>query len=416
MAENPIHDITLTTPAYGGESLGQLPDGRAVFVPYTIPGETVRVRLVQEKRNYARAELLEVLTPSPDRITPRCIHFGMCGGCHYQYMPYKSQLTLKAEILRDQLTRIGRIDDPPVQLTVKSPKPIHYRNHVQFQLTKDGKLGYHKLRSKEVFAIQECHLPEEPLDAIWPQMDFESIPELERITLRLGADGEVQLVLESGDLRAPELLVEGLDISVVHLSPAGPLVLAGGDTVFIQVLDIPFRVSAGSFFQVNTLAAEAMVGYLLETLPIYLELTNETVLIDAYCGVGLFSAFLAPTVGRLIGIESNSSAVEDFIFNLDAFENVALYEDYAERVLPNLDVKPDIVLVDPPRGGVERRALDGLLHLGAPLVVYISCDPATLARDARRLSAGGYRLEKVTPFDLFPQTYHIESISIWLND
>jgi 23S rRNA (uracil1939-C5)-methyltransferase len=371
------------------------------------------VRLVEEKRSHARAELVEVLQASPQRVAPFCRHYGECGGCHYQHMNYAAQLQAKSAILYDQLERIAGLSNPPVRPALPSPGDRQYRNHVQFHLAADGRLGYHRLRSEEVLPIQECHLPEPALDDTWRQLSFEAIPGLERIGLRLGCAEELQLILESSDLELPEVTVEEIPLSVVHLSPAGPLVLAGSASLVMEILDRPFQVSAGSFFQVNTRMAEAMVEHLLAHIPHYAGLTPDTLLLDVYCGVGLFSAFLAPRVGRLIGIEASPSASEDFVVNLDAFDNVELYEAEAEVVLPNLPEKPAIILVDPPRAGIERRAMDGLLAMEAPLVVYISCDPATLARDARRLAAGGYRLEQVTPFDLFPHTYHIESISFW---
>jgi 23S rRNA (uracil1939-C5)-methyltransferase len=154
--------------------------------------------------------------------------------------------------------------------------------------------------------------------------------------------------------------------------------------------------------------AGKMVEHLLDNLPV----TAETILLDVYCGVGLFSAFFAPRVGRLIGIESSPSSCDDFAVNLDEFDNVELYQAPAEAVLPLLDVAPEAVIVDPPRAGLERRALEALLALGPGRIAYVSCDPSTLGRDAARLVAGGYRLTQVTPFDLFPQTYSIESISI----
>jgi 23S rRNA (uracil1939-C5)-methyltransferase len=411
--DSPLHTLSLTSHAYGGESIGRLPDGRAVFVPFALPGERVLVRLSEEKRGYARAELVEVLAPAPERAVPFCAHFGVCGGCHYQHMPYESQLAAKTAILRDQLERIGGLSNPPVRQAIPSPSPTFYRNHVQFHLTAEGRLGYRQARSEQVLAITECHLPEPTLNSLWPQLDFEAMPELERIGLRLGAEEDVQLILESRDLQAPELSVEELPISVVHLSPAGSLVLAGSEAVVIEALERPFRVSAASFFQVNTAMAEAMVEHVLRVLRAAGLLKPQTALLDAYCGVGLFSAFLAGQVGRVVGIESSPSAAEDFVANLDEFVNVDLYEAEAEAVLPSLDLRPEVVLADPPRAGIEPRAMDGLLKLAPSLFVYVSCDPATLGRDARRLVAGGYRLEQITPFDLFPQTYHIESISIW---
>jgi 23S rRNA (uracil1939-C5)-methyltransferase len=407
-------DIHLEKFTYGGDAIGRLNDGRAVFVPFGISGERVRVRLVAEKKNFARAELLEVLEPSPERIKAKCKHFGECGGCHYQHLPYAAQLEAKTEILRDQLQRIGKIENPPVRPMVACPDPWNYRNHVQFHLTGDGKLGYvSPLPLGEglgVRAITECHLPEPLINAAWPQLEFEPGATVERVSLRAGADDDLMLILESENLEAPELELEA-GISVVHLTEEDALVMAGEDHIFMQILEREFQVSAGSFFQVNTAMAEKMVEHLLDRLP----LSAETIL-DVYSGVGLFSAFLAPRCEHLIGIESSPSACEDFAVNLDEFDHVELYEGEAEDVIPALVgrvANPLYLLLDPPRAGVEVRAMDGIRQLAPQVIAYVSCDPSTLARDAARLIAGGYRLVEVTPFDLFPQTYHIESISIF---
>ncbi len=400
-------EITLTTPIYGGESMGRLEDGRAVFVPFALPGETVRARLVEEKRGFARAAMVEVIKASPQRIAPRCKHFGVCGGCHYQTLPYPEQLKLKETILRDQLMRIGKIENPPLKEIVPSPEEWNYRNHIQFHLTKEGRLGYIAAAdARAVIPITECHLPESALDTLWPQLEFEANTPLERVSLRAG--DELMLTLESDSLEMPEMELEA-EISVVHLSENDAVVLAGEGHIIIEVLGRPFRVSAGSFFQVNTAMAAKMVEHLLDTLRVL----PSTTLLDIYCGAGLFSAFFAPKVGRLVGIEISPSACEDFAANLDEFDNVELYETPAEDILPNLDLRPEVVLVDPPRAGLDKKVIDALLALETKTLAYISCDPSTLARDAARLITGGYRLKEVTPFDLFPQTYHIESISIF---
>lgn len=406
--------VRLTGFAYGGEALGRLEDGRMVFVPFALPGELVRVQLVEEKRGYARARLLEVLEASPERIQPRCAHFGVCGGCHYQHLPYEAQLRAKSAILRDQLERIGGIKHPVVGEMVASPEPFNYRNHVQFHLTAEGKLGYHLGRSEQVLAIQECHLPEPVLNQVWPLLDFEALAEIGRVSLRLGAGDDVQLVLESDDPQPPELNVEDLPLSVVHLSRGEALVLAGSASLTLEVRGRPFLVSAGSFFQTNTILAGAMVTHILALLDEQGALGQDKTVMDVYAGVGLFSAFMASLVGRLIAIEESPSAAEDFTVNLDEFDHVELYEAPAQVVLPELDERPAAVVVDPPREGIDRRALDGLIQMRPPLLLYVSCDPSTLARDAQRLQVAGYRLERVTPFDLFPQTYHIESISCWV--
>jgi 23S rRNA (uracil1939-C5)-methyltransferase len=418
-----IVEITLTTLTYGGEAMGRLPDaltgtgGRAVFVPFCLPGETVRARIVFERKNFARAELVEVLNASPERIVPRCQHFGVCGGCHYQNMPYAAQLQAKEAILRDQLMRIGKIQNPPVKEIVAAPDEWNYRNHIQFHLDENGRLGFVSANYPEtVIPIKECFLPEAGINALWPTLDFETRSPVERVSLRAGMDDDLMLVLESDETETPEMEIE-TDISVVHLTDDDVVVLAGDDHIIVNVLGRSFKVSAASFFQVNTQMAGKMVEYLLENLPV---LPTST-LLDVYCGAGLFSAFFAPKVARVIGIESSPSACEDFAVNLDEFENVELYEGLAEDILPNLvafaGAKPrherQIAIVDPPRAGLDKNVLDALLRLKPETLAYVSCDPSTLARDAARLMAGGYTLKQVTPFDLFPQTYHIESISIF---
>ncbi len=402
-------ELTLTALAYGGEAIGRLADGRAAFVPYALPGERVRAGIEEDKRGHVRAALLKVLEPSPERIQPRCPHFTVCGGCHYQHLSYERQLQAKTEILKDQLQRIGKLADIPLHPIIASPMPFNYRNHIQFHQASDGRLGFQAARSGQVIPIQECHLPEALLNQLWPLLDLEPIPGLERIALRLGLEDEVQVILESSDPEPFEFSVEDLPLSAVHLGPGGSLVLAGSPSVTMEISGRPFQVSAGSFFQVNTLQAAAMVQQMLEHLPLG---QNDT-LLDVYCGVGLFSAFLAPKVRRLVGIEVSPPACADFAVNLDEFDHVELYQAPAEDVLTSIQFHPQAIIVDPPRSGLDRAAFDGLVAQQAPWLAYVSCDPATLGRDAQRLIKAGYHLVDITPFDLFPQTYHIESLSLW---
>lgn len=406
-----LHEITLTTLTYSGDAMGRLPDNRAIFVPFGLPGERVRVQVTEQKNNYARGEIVEIVDASPGRVQPRCVHFGRCGGCHYQILPYSKQLEAKKDILRDQLTRIGKIPNPPVAPMAASPSEWNYRNHVQFHLTENGKIGFVNARGNAVIPISECHLPEKNINAFWPGLQFESNMDIERVSLRTGADDDLMLLLESDSPDAPELELEA-GISVAHVYEGHAVVMAGDDHILIRVLDRDFKVSAPSFFQVNTEMAGKMVEHLLSVLPV----TKEDTLLDLYSGVGLFSAFFASRAGRVIGIESSPSACEDFVVNLDEFENVELYEGEAEEILPGLVKQVSdlhYVIVDPPRAGLDRHVIDALVTLQSRVIAYVSCDPSTLARDAKRLIEGGYALKQVTPFDLFPQTYHIESISIF---
>jgi 23S rRNA (uracil1939-C5)-methyltransferase len=399
--------LTLTALAHSGDALGRLPDGRAVFVPFALPGERVRVRLIEERKRYARAELLEVLTPADERLTPRCAHFTLCGGCQFQHMPYEMQLQAKWESLRSHLTRTGGLDDPPLQPIVPSPARWNYRNHVRFQLTTEGQVGFTTADGARVFPISECHLPQEVLNRVWPLLDVESLPGLEHLSLRAGVEEDVLLVLESRDASPPAFFVD-VPLSAVHLSPAGRQVLSGSAYTVIEVLGHPFRVGAASFFQVNTPMAEKMVQHVLAHLP-----QNLGEVLELYCGVGLFSAFLAPRAEKLVAVEASPGAAEDFVINLDAFDHVSLYEAAVEDVLPQLDLTPDLILADPPRSGLGRRVVEQIVALQPALLIYVSCNPATLARDAKLLREGGYCLMHLTPFDLFPQTHHVESISFW---
>ncbi len=401
-------DLQLEIMAYGGDAMGRLPDGRAVFVPFGMAGERVRVRLTEEKKNFARGILVDILEPSKDRIHARCKHFGECGGCHYQHLPYEKQLEIKTEILIDQLRRIGKIDNPPVLPMMGCPDPWNYRNHVQFSLEETGKLGFLAPNSNEVIPITECHLPEPSVNGFWGQLEFEPGTDIERVSLRAGRDEDLMLLLESDSPEPPELEIEA-GISVAHLYEGNAVVIAGNDHIMIRVLERDFKVSAASFFQVNTVMAGKMVEYLITQLPG----TRSSTLLDLYCGVGLFSAFFAPKCKSVIGVEVSASACEDFEANLDEFDNVELYEGTVEEVIAHLEARPDVVIVDPPRAGLDKWVVDGLVRLNPKHIAYVSCDPSTLARDAARLIHGGYILKQVAPFDLFPQTYHIESISLF---
>lgn len=412
MNSSQTYEVQLTTFAHGGEAIGRLPDGRAVFVPYAIPGESVSVRLIEEKRGYARAGVPQILSTSPERIPARCPHFTECGGCHYQHMTYSSQLKAKRNVLCDQLERIGKLQNPSVETTIPSKSQWNYRNHIQLDITEKGDLGYHRPRSNDVIAIDECHLPDPTIQSILSQIDIGSLPGLEQVGLRVGSDDKLMLVLKSHSDQAPEFSIERLPLSAVFLGPRGDFVLAGSSHIHIKILERVFQVSSSSFFQINNDITGSIVNHLLQHLP----LDDDTTLLDVYCGVGLFSAFLADKVKHLIGVEAMTTACDDFLTNLDEYQNVDLIEGKAEDVLHDLDIQPDIILVDPPRTGLHRKVLDSIADLQPSTLAYVSCDPATLARDSHRLSKKGYHPTLITPFDLFPQTYHIESVSFWEKD
>ncbi|NTV37575.1 MAG: class I SAM-dependent RNA methyltransferase, partial [Anaerolineaceae bacterium] len=380
----------------------------AILAHYGIPTERSNVKVVNEKRGYANGEIQETLEPSKDRITPRCAHFGMCGGCQYQHLPYTIQLQVKESVFSDQLKRVGGIENPPVLPIVPSPEEWNYRNNVQFHLTRDGKLGYQKTASHEIIPITECPILSQPLNDLWPNLSIEPFPGLERIQIRAGSLDEQLVILETAADALPEMELD-IPVSVVQMDPNGTVVLAGENGNLFQILGREFDVSAGAFFQVNTAQAENMVNHVMQLIS---PVENGT-LLDVYCGVGLFTAFLAPHFTRVLGVEASEAACDNFAMNLNEFEHVELYMGPAEVVLPALQVPVDVVLVDPPRSGVDREALQAILALEPTSLIYVSCDPATLARDAKSILAAGYRYIQATPFDMFPQTGHVESISLF---
>jgi 23S rRNA (uracil1939-C5)-methyltransferase len=423
--------LTLTTLSNGPDAIGRH-EGQAVFVPFAIPGETVRVEIVEEKPALARARLLEVLSPSPDRVAPVCRHFGVCGGCHFQHMSYEAQLRWKRQIVIDQLARIGGLESPNVLETLPSPDPFHYRNHVQFSQDPEGRLGFvradlrvgpqgeragsgrHTGLPLRIVPISECPIARPEITELFSQIDVEKL-EVDRISIRLGTEGESMLIFESESGEPPDVELE-LPVSVAAVNQAGEAFTMIGDGHLVyEVNGRAFRVSPGSFFQVNTAQTETLVKVVMERLGLS---GGETVL-DLYCGVGLFSAFIAPVAARVIGVEAFAPAVRDAEVNLDEFDNVELYESPVELALVHLidhfvTLSPrPLVLLDPPRAGCAKSLISNLIQLAAPRIVYVSCDPATLARDARRLIAGGYGLASAQPLDMFPQTHHVEIVAVF---
>jgi 23S rRNA (uracil1939-C5)-methyltransferase len=400
-------DLRLEGMAYGGEAFGRDAAGRMVFVPFALPGERISAQVTEVHAHWCRARLIEVLEPSADRVTPRCRHFGGCGGCHYQHLRPPAQPVIKQGILRTQLERLGGFRDPAVSPTEASPLAWSYRNHVQFSQTADGRLGFQAAHSHQILPVEECHLPEPAIGAVWPVLQIDPIPGLGRVALRCAGE-ETQIIFHAEVDPAVELELD-LRASAVWLGPGGAHVLAGDPALIFSVRGRMFRVHAGSFFQVNTALTSSLVDLVLDGLQIC---PGQTVF-DLYAGVGLFGAFVAEQGAQVLAVEQSPSACDDLAFNLDGFDGVSLYQAGVEQALAALPAHPDAAIVDPPRAGLGREVTTALSAHAPARLVYVSCDPSTLARDGRMLADAGYQLERVTPVDLFPQTFHIESVSVW---
>ncbi len=400
--------LTLERMAHGGEAIGRH-EGKVIFVPFGVPGEVVEVEIVEDRGSYARGRIVAVVSPSPERTDPPCPHFGECGGCHLQHMRYEAQLRWKAEIVRDQLRRIGKIEDPPVRPTIPSPDPFGYRNQVQFSVSADGRLGFQAMRSHRVVPISRCWIAHPMLQALYEALDIEGLS-LRRLTLRCGVrTGDRMVIFETEGDEVPVLETD-LRVSLVLLTEEEKAIpLIGLDYLTEEVGGVRFRISAPSFFQTHTEMAEQIVRRVVE----WADLHGTESVLDAYCGVGLFAAHLAPRARRVVGIEAHPAAAADAQHNLAAFPHVEIRTGTVEAMAPTLEGPFEVVVVDPPRAGCSKEALDALLRLAPRRWIYVSCDPATLARDARHLLDAGYRLREVQPFDMFPQTYHIETVSLF---
>jgi len=399
-------ELELTDLAHGGDAVGRH-DGQAVFVPLGVPGERVRVDVVECRRRYLRARLLDVLTPSPHRVEPRCPHYEQCGGCHLQHIAYQRQLELKRHTVRTALERIGRQGAPSVLPMMGMDGPWAYRNHVQLSVDGAGRLGYLSRSGDEVVAISECPIMERALDQVWRGLSGD-LRGVDRVVMRAGtATGERVVILE-GPVDAPPVeLPEGT--SVLWRSGRGePRVVRGSPYVHERVAGRTWRVSASSFFQVNTRQAARLVAVAGEYLGVR---PGETV-VDAYCGVGLFALALTEGAARVVGIEESTVAIADARANAVGRAGVEFWQGRAERLARWLPHRVDAVIVDPPRAGCDEAVLGALAAREPSRIVYVSCDPATLARDVARLDRLGYRLDVVRPVDMFPQTYHIECVAL----
>jgi 23S rRNA (uracil1939-C5)-methyltransferase len=402
--------------AHGGSAIGRH-EGRAIFVPYGIPGEQVRVRIVQDKGRFAIAELIEVINPSPDRVEPPCPYFGegRCGGCQFQSIAYERQLTFKQQTVRDQLARLGGLPDVIVHPTLASPESYGYRSHATFHVAPTGQLGFIKTDHRTILPVDDCLLLSSTLRDSFEDVHTQRFNPGARLRFQVGSEGQpihfpIGAIIDDVAEPLPDKTSQRDHKSnrsnkrqpTPQISDKHP-----DGAVYYKIKDRTFRCSAGSFFQVNLAQAEKLVELVLERL----NLRGNERLLDLYSGVGLFTAFLAAHATHVSAVELFAPAVEDARINLSDYSNVDFHIGKIEAVLPNFKSNVTAAVVDPPRAGMDAPALDALAQLQPNQIVYVSCDPATLARDAKRLTNAGYNLRDVQPVDMFPQTYHIECVA-----
>ena len=413
--------VEIEKPIYGGAFLARL-EGKATFVPLTLPGEQVLVRLVEEKKSFASAEPEEIARAAPERVVPGCRHFGACGGCHYQHASYEAQLAYKQTILRETLERAGV--SAPETIEVLAGNPWQYRNRIRVALDGAGRVGYRARRSHDLIPIAECPIAAPLL--VKAALDAGEILKAAKPAFRTG---EISLFANADEtemlasIMVPESGSRGFDrvfnewkkripalagAELVEEGRAGMaakvLAHVGESSLMYRAGGFDFRVDHGAFFQVNR--------WLIDDLCERVTADRRGGLAwDLFAGVGLFAKKLAGNFERVVAVESAPTASEALQHNLegDAADSV-IAETAAFLRTQSKMPKPDLIVADPPRAGLGAETTSLLADLGAPAIVYVSCDPATLARDLRALLSSGYELSSVTLADLFPQTFHLESV------
>ena len=421
---------------YGGDGLARLPAGspkdaapgdkdrgrgKAVFVPFVLAGEKIEASLTEEKPGFARAKVETILEPSPHRVSPPCPHFTRCGGCHYQHASYEHQLEIKKEILRENLRRIAKLE-LPCEIQLHPSPPWNYRNRSRLQVRTQPNFaaGYFKFASHELLPVEECPISSPLINrgiaALWRSgRAGKAVEGVREIEFFANADN-TRILLEF--LCAPEARraavrawAEELCASMPEIAGVAafrepqkgvqePLVTVGASELTYQTKTAAYRVSAGAFFQTNRFLTDELVQIVTAG-------RSGELALDLYAGVGLFSTALACNFRHIVSVESSQTAASDLQYNLPV--NGKAVQSTADQYLPKAP-KPDLIIVDPPRSGLGDSVAQALANLAAPRLTYVSCDPATLARDLVPLQAAGYRAEKAHLVDLFPQTYHLETV------
>jgi 23S rRNA (uracil1939-C5)-methyltransferase len=412
--------LTIEKMIYGGEGLSRLPNGKAAFLPFVLPGEEVEATVTEEKSGFARAIVDEVLTPSANRIVPVCPYFASCGGCHYQHTDYVSQLEIKRSVLRETLRRTAKLDWQN-EIVTHAAEPWNYRNRTRIKVRggQNFSAGYYRLASHDLLAVEQCPISSPAINRalaqLWQMGKAQQVPEgVEEIEFFANHDDSRLLIEVFGQADAPVRwrFLQDLQAAIPEMSgagffsldPGGPRLREKiGETFLVYAASgKSFSVSLGSFFQTN----RHLVGELARTVAGDSE--GKTAL-DLYAGAGLFANHLAAGFERVIAVEASRESAADLESN--AQKNVTAVRTTAEQFLQkSAKSRPDLVVMDPPRAGLGDRVTKLLATLQAPAVVYLSCDPATLARDLAVLIKAGYRVEEIHLFDLFPQTFHIESM------
>lgn len=422
MQEIEIEDLSLA-----GEGIGKC-NGLTTFVEGALPGEKVKAVVIEKRNSFAKSRLLEIVRASTERRAPPCPVFEKCGGCQIMHLEYQAQLKVKEKRIRDAFFRIGKIVDFEISPCVASPKPLHYRNKIQLPVGPGNTIGLYAKGSHEIVPFHSCLIHNEVGEKVlWEVKKYLVGTEIRHIFLRTSRkEGKVLVVLITKHKPTPALRVAAKNImaipevkGVMHGLNAKENNVVRADAYSLmegegyleeELLGINVRLSPAAFFQVNPWQASTLYAKAL-TLA---EIKGSEKVLDAYCGIGLFTCLLAKHAKEVVGIESVQEAVDDAKYNASINGvNVKFHVGKTEDLIGNLE-RQDVVFLNPPRKGAEEVVLAKVLEMSPTRIIYTSCDPATLARDAAILHRGGYTKISLFPFDMFPETMHVETVALFL--
>ncbi|WP_061996874.1 23S rRNA (uracil(1939)-C(5))-methyltransferase RlmD [Clostridium sp. ATCC 25772] len=443
--KNKEYIIKIENSGHQGEGVGKI-DNFTVFVEGALKDETVKIKLIKINKNYGVGKLIEVLSSSESRTEPVCSTYKRCGGCNLQHSTYETQLSFKTERVRDVIKRIGKLEDVKIHNTIGMETPYNYRNKVQLPVgkNKDGEIvvGFYAPRSHDIINMECCYIQDEVGDKVikvvkeWmKKFNIETYDEktnsgiVRHIMIRKGFKTEevmVVVVTNGNSIPYSEELVsmlkdniEGIDSIIQNINNKQTNVilgqkcktLYGKDTITDFIGEFKFNISPLSFFQVNSIQTEVLYNKALE----YADLQGDEIVFDAYCGTGTISLFLSQNAKKVYGVEIIPQAIQNAIKNAEEnnVTNTEFIVGEAENEIPKLiekGIKADVVVVDPPRKGCEESLLHSIAKMSPKKIVYVSCDPATLARDLNILQQLGYKTLEIQPVDMFPQTAHVETV------
>ena len=403
--------VEITKLDHQGRGIGKI-DGKTVFVPFALPNEIVEVEITKSKKKYCEGKIVSFIKTSRDRITPICPYFYDCGGCDLMHLDYTHQVEFKEQKIHEIITKFTEIEEEKIKSTISCCNPLYYRNKVTFQI-ENGRLGFYLKHSNEIVEVDKCYISTPKINKILEKLKTLPLSNVNQIVVR--TDDIVDEIMVIFYLKKEEngnLFINLLKDDVTTISTicnGNEKIVYGNETMIFELGKYQFQLSPTSFFQVNRIQCQKLYEIVKEVS----EGTQDDVLLDLYCGTGTIGIYLADTVKEVYGVEINKDAVSNANKNkeLNHISNITFKCGDAKEVVKKLSLKPSIVVVDPPRRGLDLETINQLITWKPRKIIYVSCDPVTLARDLNLLNKR-YEIDEIIPVDMFPNTNHVECVCV----